>query len=252
VRRLLTVASACAVVLLAGCSAGSPTQAPTPITRSQPAADLPPAWVQHEVAWQALAAGDAHPARCLWTYATGAQVNSLLPSHASIPLLAGSRVYVAIVYGRFPPNPDDHAFTAHTFYLVMVPQGHYYWAFHFLAGRPELAGLGPLRSYVPELPSGSSVWGHTMFGGGPPPGGPRPLAHMRVGIWRGGSTGPVGPAGKPWRKVGSDADGFFAVALPPGIYTMKLLAKNAGFAPPATVTVTSGRPVAVGVYGEGM
>jgi hypothetical protein len=239
-------------LLLAGCGAVSPAPTSTPSASPEPAADLPPTWVQHEVAWQALAAGDAHPARCLWTYATAAQANSLLPSHASIPLSAGSRAYVAIVYGQFPPDPDNHAFTARAFYLVMVPQDHSYWALHFLAGRPKLAGLGPLHSCIPELPDGSAVWGHTMFEGGPPPGGPWPLAHMRVGIWRGSSASPAGPAGQPWRKVSSDADGFFTVSLPPGVYTMKLLAKNEGFAAPAMVTVTSGQPVAAGVYGEGM
>jgi hypothetical protein len=174
-----------------------------------------------------------------------------LPSPEDTPLLASSRVYVAIVYGRFPPDPDDHAFTARTFYLVIVPQGHYYWALHFLAGRPKLAGLGPLRSYVPELPSGSSVWGHTMFEGGPPPGGPRPLAYMRIGVWRGRSSSYAGPAGQPWRKISSDGDGFFTVTLPPGVYTMKLLAKNEGIPAPTTVTVTSGQLVAAGIYGEG-
>ena len=39
---------------LAGVKTPSPSASP-------PAADLPPPWVQHEVAWQALDAGDAHP-----------------------------------------------------------------------------------------------------------------------------------------------------------------------------------------------
>ena len=91
-----------------------------------------------------------------------------------------------------------------------------------------------------------------MFEGGPAPGGPEPLAKLQVGIWKGRAHGAGGPASPPWRTVRSDADGFFSVGLPPGVYTMKLLAEDRGFPEPATVTVISGQPVAAGVYGVGM
>ena len=134
-RRLLVCVTVCIVVALAGCGAASPGPTPTPSASAQPAVGLPPVWVQYEVAWQALDAGDAHPARCMWTYTTAMRASSLTPPNAQLTglLPAGRKVYVAVVSGRFPPDPANHPFAARAFYLVLAPQGHYYWAMRFLS-----------------------------------------------------------------------------------------------------------------------
>jgi len=49
------------------------------------------------------------------------------------------------------------------------------------------------------------------------------------------------PPGQPLTHVRSDADGFFSLDLPPGIYTLKLAVANHGFPMPDTVTVEAGQ-----------
>jgi hypothetical protein len=53
-------------------------------------------------------------------------------------------------------------------------------------------------------------------------------------------------------RVRSDSDGFFALDLPPGVYTLRLGVSNQGWPMPDTVTVEAGKPVAAGVYAERM
>lgn len=251
--RLLVCVTVCTGLLVPGCGATSPELTPTPSASPQPAADLPPSWVQHEAAWQALDAGDAHPSICRWTYAAIARTNSLEPPTAQLTRLfpASFKVYIVIVYGQFPPDPENNdPFAARAMYLVLLARNHYYCAFGFLATQPKLAAFGPLHSYVPEPATAAGIWGHAMFAGGPPPGGPWPLAHVHVGIWKGLASS-IGTS-VPWRAISSDGDGFFFVRLPAGVYTMKLLAKGHGSPVPATVTVRPDQPTAVGVYGQGM
>jgi hypothetical protein len=68
-------------------------------------------------------------------------------------------------------------------------------------------------------------------------------------VWQGG---PVLAAAQPTTRMRSDSDGFFALDLPPGVYTLRLGVSNQGWPMPDTVTVEAGKPVAAGVYAERM
>ena len=247
-RKRMACAVAVAVVLLAGCGSSTPTPSPTPT--ATPVGDLPPLWVQHEVSWQALDAGDAHPGVCRWT---------LVPASHAVELdskrLADMRdpgfgqAYVAIVQGDFqPPTEEGWPASARFMYLVMDSSRGHHLMWGFLSARPRVRALGHLHAYRPTPPHSAEVWGHTMFGGGIIAGA-YPIPHVPVGVWRGIQKN---PGGAPLRSVSSDANGFFDLALPDGVYTLKLLSDKHGWTVPTRVTVQAGQPVAAGVYGEGM
>jgi hypothetical protein len=248
VRKRIAYAMTIAVVLLAGCGGSTPTPTPTPTPTTTTVADLPPLWVQQEVSWQALAAGDAHPRSCRWTLAPASRAVGLDSQQLSYMRGPSSgKVYVAIVQGDFRPTYGDLAGSARFMYLVMDAHSHHLtWG--FLSTQPHVRALGHLHAYRPTLPLTSGIWGHAMFGGGPIP-GVYPIAHVPVGVWRGAQKE---SSGAPLKSVSSDANGFFKVALPDGVYTLKLLSDKHGWVVPTTVTVRAGMPVAAGVFGEGM
>jgi hypothetical protein len=235
--------------LVIGC--GGKTPSPTPSPSSSPRGDVPPTWVQSEVMWQSLAAGEPHPRVCQWLYTSaaraaflGGRTTSYLRSFAR----SVDKAYVVVLQGHFRPI-QGKAGTAHSLYLVLTTQYHYYLARGSSRSEVDLARLGRFHSYAPRLAISAGVWGHTMFEGGPAPGGPVRLSQVVVAVWAGAT---VPSTGAPLRRVRSDADGFFVLQLPPGLYTLRLEASNYGFRMPATVTVEAGRAAAAGVYGEGM
>ncbi len=81
--------------------------------------------------------------------------------------------------------------------------------------------------------------------GGPFPGGPRPLAHVRIVVWQGADVPATAPS---LMTVRSDRAGFFSLKLVPGTYTMRLGAENGVGVTPTTVIVEAGKLVAAGVY----
>jgi hypothetical protein len=252
-RRVPALAVLAAILALAGCSNRSPSppaSSSPPPSSSPSAADLPPVWVQSEAMWQSLAAGDPHPRLCQWLYVEPARAAGLRGSATSYLRLFRSmgKAYVVVVHGHFTPDGGQTAAAA-LLYLVLIkrPDDHYYLAHGFATSSIYLARLGRVHVYVPQLPLHAGVWGHTMFVGGPFPGGPAPIAHVDVAVWKGDR---VPRSGQPLRRLRSDADGFFALDLPPGIYTFTLTATDHGWPLPDTVSVGAGQPAAAGVYGE--
>ena len=240
-RSATLLAAAALTVLLAACGSPAPKASPT----SQPAADLPPAWVQHEVAWQALAARDAHPRICQWTLATASRARKLDPGRTSYLRSYPDMAYVLIVRGDFVAygEPSLHS---HTMYLVIRAAHHDYIAFGFLLGPEDLSKLGTLNSYTPQLPLSSGVWGHTMIQGGAFPGGPSPITGVNVAVWKGDRSATFA---QPLKTVRSDAEGFFTLGLPPGVYTFKFTDPHYhSLGQYETVTVTEGQPTAARVF----
>jgi hypothetical protein len=241
------------LALLAGCggtsSSQSPSSSPSP-SPSPSAADVPPVWVQSEAMWQSLAAGEARPVSAQWLRIDPARAATIGGSATSYLHLFRSmgKAYVVVLRGRFTPDAGQPA-AATLLYLVLVGNGdgtHTYLAHGFAASPIRLARLGKVHTYVPRLPVHNAVWGHTMFAGGPFPGGPFSIVNVGVNVWRGHRA-----SGRPLARVSSDANGFFSLDLPPGSYTFKLAASNHGFPMPDTVTVEAGKTVAAGVYGSG-
>ena len=234
------------VVLLAvgaGCAASSVL----PPRAAATAGARPPVWVQREALWQSLDAGEPHPAALLWRLTTAARAAHLAGSATSYlsSFDPQGKVYVVVLRGHFRP-PDAPGTTVGRLYLVLEAKGHAYLAHGCtVAWRLNVASLGRLRVYVPQLPVSDGVWGHTMVAGGPFPGGPRLLAHATVVVWNGADV----PAGDPpLTQVRSDRAGFFFLQLPRGIYTLRLSASGGGPPTPTTVKVEPGEPVAAGVY----
>jgi hypothetical protein len=208
--------------------------------------DLPPVWVQQEVLWQSLAAGDAYPQWCRWLLirpsraaAVGGKNTDYLRMFTSF---SEGLAYVVVLCGHFH---TDSGGTARTLYLVLAQRSHLYLAHGPGVSLTAFAKLGRRHSFVPRLPFTAGLWGHAMFEGGPFPGGPRPLAHVAVAIWKGSLAG-----GQTLTTVRADANGFFSLNLPPGTYTLKLTSADSGWPTPTTVTVEPGKPAAAGVYGE--
>ena len=234
--------------------AGCGTRGPSSLPSSSPsAADLPPVWVQNEAMWQSLAAGDPHPQACEWLLTRPARAAGLVGSATSYLHIFNSidEVYVVVLHGDFGPQQaqvNGPTTAASSLYLVMT-QSHAYLAHGFTNASIDLAPLGRVHTYIPQLPVHAGVWGHTMFVGGPAPGGPWPLARVDVLVWKGSH---VPASGQPLTHVLSDADGFFMLDLSPGVYVLKLNATNHGWARADVVIVKAGEPVAAGVYGEGM
>ncbi len=234
------VAAAC----LAGC--GAATGSPGTAVTTAPSQAGPPVWVQDEAAWQALAAGADGPVLCRWTSTSLSRAAAIAGGSASLLKTMGAhsptRVYVV---AASLASEQGTTVKASTLCLVVRPDRSTL-ALRVVAGRIGLRRLGPVHIFTTSPPA-TGVWGHTMFEGGPAPGGPMPIGGVAVGIWQGA----VGsPSERPWRTVRSDRDGFFRLALAPGAYTFELLAEDHGFPAPSTVTVTAGRTVAVGVYGQ--
>ena len=248
--RLLCGLCLVSLYALAAIGCGGKALPPSPGPSLSPA-DVPPAWVQHEALWQSLAAGEPHPRVCQWLYTSAARA-AFLGGRATSYLRSFTRLidraYVVVLHGHFKPIQGE-AGSARTLYLVLTPQYHNYVARGFAAASIDLARLGAIHTYVPQLPIRAGVWGHTMFEGGAAPGGPVRLSRVVVAVWAGAT---VPSAGQPFRRVRSDTDGFFALQLSPGIYTFQLDATGHGERMLDTVVVEAGTPVAAGVYGEGM
>ena len=196
--------------------------------------------MQDEALWQSLAAGEPHPRVCQWVLTTPARAAHLLGSATSYLGDIGpvGKVYVVVLHGQFRP-PGQRAHSA--LYLV-VTRDHYYLAYGYATANIALARLGAVHSFAPRLPVAGGVWGHTLFAGGPAPGGPRALPFARVLVWRG-----VSGQGAPLTQLRSNGDGFFALDLGPGVYTLKLGLTNGGGPTPLAVRVVAGRPVAAGL-----
>ena len=234
-----------AILAIVGCGAG-PAPLPSPLPS---AGDLPPAWVQSEVMWQSLAAGEAHPRICQWTLIRSSRAASLHGHDTSYLRAyrgATNKAYVIIVRGRFskgegPPGTADYL------YLVIRARLHDYLAHGLLFEAPEVAGLGPLHTFVPQPPSGHGVWGHTMMEGGAFPGGPDPLGNVPVDVWAGRSRS---PSGTPLTTLQADTNGFFMIDLPPGVYTFRLSGDNHGMLVTEIVTAKAHQLVTAGVYGS--
>lgn len=244
-RFLGAVCTIVALGSLAGCGRVVSGVASGPGTTAPSRADAP-AWLTREVAWQTLSAGAAHSLPCDWTTTTLTRAASVAGDSGPFLRLMGAhsraRVYVVTVSGRFATGKGSTLGTS-TLCLILRPD-RYVLALRSVDGRVDLRRFGPVRSFVTTLPA-AGVWGHTMFEGGPAPGGPMPIAHAVVGVWRGTS-----PSGAVWHTVRSDRDGFFALSLAPGTYTFELLERDHGFPTASAVTVTAGHAVAVGVYGQ--
>jgi hypothetical protein len=251
----LLAALATLVVLATACGASPPQPTPSPSPSAH--GELPPPWVQNEVAWQSLAAGDPHPKEAEWVL-TKAHLAAPLAGRQTSYLKAFKNpmnfpAYVVLVRGRFHhPNPLSRATSViatgamkGTLYLVIGSDSHYYFAQGLTATPPHLKQLPAMHTYIPVLPTSSRVWGHTMVGGGPAPGGPTPIHDIPVAVYAG-----LKASGAPITMVRSDADGFFALDLPPGIYTFRMTSDDHGFPIPASVKVRAGQTVAAGVYGE--
>jgi len=94
---------------------------------------------------------------------------------------------------------------------------------------------GGASSTPPPSPSLSSgVEGHTLWAGGPWPGGPRPLPNVTVEIHAGGLDGAIVATAL------ADKKGFFRADLPPGTYTLIVRKYDGRDRLPTTVTVTAG------------
>jgi hypothetical protein len=132
-------------------------------------------------------------------------------------------------------------------YLVIREDQHDYVALGFAPAMHGLNRLPAMHGYFPQVPASPGVWGHTLAEGGPFPGGPFVLRETPVAVYAGSKA-----SGQPLTTLRSDADGFFATDLQPGVYTFVMTARDHGFPAPHTVTVRAGAPVAVGVYGEMM
>jgi hypothetical protein len=242
-----------AVLLIAGCGNPSPQQTPsaTPVLHGE---YPPPTWVQNEVAWQSLAAGDTHPGKCSWTLTLASHAAVLDGRNTSYlrndkdP--AESMAYVIVLRGKFRP-PDFPGRTYTTMYLVIGdhPRGPYsrdYLALGFVSAQHKVSRLDAMHVYFPRMPVSAGVWGHTLAVGGPILGAFL-LGNMPVAIYAGSKA-----IGQPFTTVRSNGSGFFALVLKPGVYTFKLLNKNNGYPAPQTITVKAGGPVAAGVYSQMM
>lgn len=235
------------VLWLTACGGSSPQPSPsaTPLHGELP----PPTWVQNEVAWQSLAAGDAHPQECFWTLTLASRAAALdghATSYLKLYTNSANMAYVLVLHGHFA-SPDFPGRTYTAMYFVILKDHHHYVASGLVSAPHKVKRLPTMHGYFPQLPVSAGVWGHTMAVGGPAPGGPFPLGDIPVAVYAGSQA-----SGQPLTTLRSDADGFFTLDLQPGVYTLVMTAKNHGFPVPATVTVRAGVPVAVGVYGEMM
>ena len=134
-----------AAAILGGCGTATP-HSTTSLT-FHPAGSGPPAWLQEEAAWQALAAGDAQPVRCRWTLTSLTRAATLGGASAAFLRLLGAhttqRVYVVVLTGRFETGAGGAV--APTLYLVLRPD-HYYLEQGLATERLALSQLGRLRS----------------------------------------------------------------------------------------------------------
>ena len=244
--RIALIAAFCASAIWLAACGSSPHPSPSPTSSIQ--ADSPPAWVQQEVAWQCLAAGDAHPDQCNWVLTPASRAARSEGRRTSYLKMyeksTHSMAYVAVVRGDFS-SAAERPRRATTLYLVVRAEQHDYLAHGLALRTADLSGLGAAHSYVPQVPLSAGVWGHTFSAGGPFPGGPFPIANASVAVWAGRRA-----AGQPLETLRSDENGFFALDLEPGVYTFLLKERNRGFPIPATVTVVEGTPVAAAVVGS--
>lgn len=241
VRTALLLAGLAALALgLASCGRAAPQ--PTPSPTVSVAGDLPPAWVQKEVAWQSLAYGDAHPEECSWTVTRASRLAFLVPSLRSYAGRPTTAVYFAVLRGQFQLQ-GTHGPGAVRMYLILSKRDRFYLAQGLVLGRVSAKQSPSMLSYRPVVPVSTSVWGHTLREGGPA-GGTYPERNIPVTVFAGGKA-----SGSPVASVRSDEDGFFTLDLKPGAYTFIMTGK-----PYTATTVTvRGRaaPLAVGVVLQG-
>jgi len=166
-QRLLLVVIGVALALgFASC--GDAVPQPTPSPTASPEGELPPAWVQKEVAWQSLAAGDAHPQGCSWTVTRAPCLAFLAPFLRSYADRSTNAVYFVVLRGHFhavetPGKSGDRM------YLVLQKRGYYYLAHGLLPGQIAVKQLPRMRSYRPVVPVSASIWGSYPWGGWPGP-----------------------------------------------------------------------------------
>jgi hypothetical protein len=222
---------------LSGCSHAATPAPPSPT--ASPTGELPPAWVQKEVAWQSLAAGDPHPQGCSWTLTRTPRLAFLASFYKSVLQRSSNGVYFLVVRGHFhSPGAPWKGFDR--MYLVLQREGHGYLAHGLLTAPITTKELPRMLSYRPVAPVSTSVWGHTLGEGGPAPGGPYQAPNTLVTVYAGDKA-----AGSPLTAVRSDADGFFSLDLKPGTYTFIMTGKPYTA---TTATVTGeGSPLAVAV-----
>lgn len=235
------------VLLLAGLTAfalgllacGHGAAPPTPSPSATPQGDVPPAWVQKEVAWQSLAYGDAHPRECLWTVTRPSRLAFLVPYLKSYAARPEGAVYLAVLQGQFQLR-GTHGPGATRLYLVLWKRDRFYLAHGLVPGRLAAKQFPRMLSYRPVVPVSTSVWGHAYGEGGPAPGGIYPSRRAQVSVYAGTKA-----AGAPLTTIRTDADGFFPLDLKPGTYTFIMTGKPYT-ATTATVRDT-GPPLAVAV-----
>lgn len=237
----------CAALLLAGLAAltlglAACGHATAPATSSPPASprgDLPPAWVQKEVAWQSLAYGDAHPRECLWTVTRPSRLTFLAPYLKSYAARPEGAVYLAVLQGQFQLQ-GTHGPGATRLYLVLWKRDRFYLAHGLVPGRLTAKQFPRMLSYRPVVPVSTSVWGHAYGEGGPAPGGIYPSRNTKVSVYAGTKA-----VGTPLTTIRTDADGFFSLDLKSGTYTF-IMTDRPYTATTATVRDT-GPPLAVAV-----
>ena len=137
---------------------------------------------------------------------------------------------------------------AQRLYLVMTARDHVYLAQGVTSARHlHVRSLGSLHHCLLRQPLVSGLWGQTMGEGGPAPGGPRPLAHVKVVVWQGADAATTQ---QPYAQTHSDWAGFFSLQLAPGTYTLRLDLAQGGYQAPTTATLAAGQLAAAGVYEE--
>jgi len=236
-RAALLLAGLAALALgVASCGHAVPQSTPSPTVSAT--GDLPPTWVQNEVAWQSLAYGDAHPEDCSWTVTRASRLAFLVPSLRSYAGRPTTAVYVAVLRGLFQLQ-GTHGPGAVRMYLILWKRDRFYLAHGLVPGRVTATQLPRMHSYRPVIPVSASVWGHT-YGEGGPTNGTYPGRNIPVTVFAGGNA-----SGSTVATVRSDANGFFTLDLKPGTYTFIMTGK-----PYTATTVTvrgEGPPLAVGV-----
>jgi hypothetical protein len=147
VKRVHALIVLAAAALLVGCGGTKSLPHSSPSSRSP--ADLPPAWVQNEAAWQALAAADPHPRLFRWVLTAparaaflGGKATAYLRSQ--FPDASANRAYVVVLQGRFTRD-DGQTGVANTLYLILTVNQHFYLARGFASTSPNLAPLGRLH-----------------------------------------------------------------------------------------------------------
>jgi hypothetical protein len=242
-RRTLSITLLLSVLVLVGGGLDGTAVA----SASTPARSLrPPTWVEREVLWQSLSSGVAHPSLGRWLLTSPVRAARLTGATRFLRSFPGlGRVVVVVVNGHFG-SPNTDGTKAKRLYLVLEARNHGCLVQGISSARHlHLGRLGHLHRYLPRQSLSSGLWGQAMIEGGPFPGGPWPLAQVKVVVWQGADAPTTQPA---FTQVLSDWAGFFLLQLASGNYTLRLDTDEGGYQAPTTVAVVAGQLAAAGVY----